>query len=223
MKVLYGKTLANEWIDWVENSNGTREEEIFPVLKEWIRKTRPKIIADIGCGQGICSRFVSSKMQYIGIDPSSALLRHAKKLYTEQNKKFAKGTAYNTHLKDSSVDAIMSIWVWSHLDNLDAAAKEMYRVLKPKGKYIIITANPETYDERKTFYSKYQISGNLLRGDFNLGNGKSLTNTTLYLHTKEQIAESIKDVKLTIASTSRLGKAATGKKGLYLVIEGSKS
>lgn len=222
MKELYDNRLGKEWIDWVEKSNGTREEEIFPVLKEWLHKARPKIVVDIGCGQGICSALVPVGTEYIGIDPSKILLARARRLYRDRNKRFVHADAYDTHLEDCSVDTVISVWVWSHLQNLKAAAKEMHRVLKPGGKYFMITANPETYDERKTFYTKYKITGNLLRGTFDLGNGKTLTNTTLYLHTKDELTDSIRYAGLTIHSTKRIGRAETSNKGLYLAVEGSK-
>lgn len=222
MRELYGKTLGKEWIDWVENSNDTRDKEIFPFLKAWLHWTRPKVIADIGCGQGICSTLIPASTQYVGIDSSSVLLRRGRHLYQNQKKRFVKADAYDTRLKDCSVDAVISVWVWSHLKDLKASAKEMYRILKPGGKYFMITANPETYDERKTFYTKYKITGKLLRGKFDLENGKYLTNTTLYLHTTEEIIGSINDAGLTIDLTKNIGTAATSDKGLYLVVEGSK-
>jgi ubiquinone/menaquinone biosynthesis C-methylase UbiE len=96
----------------------------------------------------------------------------------------------------------------------------MYRILNTKGRFLIITANPETYDERKTFYKSYTIKGKLLTGVFDLGGGKALTDTTLYLHTKEEIEESIKRAGFKINYTKRMGQ--TSNKGLYLVVEGSK-
>ena len=224
MKELYNKILANEWIDWVEtsNPNGTREKEIFPFIKNWIEKLKPKIVGDIGCGQGSCSKLLNDSIQYIGIDSSSTLIKRAKKLYSSPNKKFVKGDVYNLPLENESIDAIISLWVWSHLDNLQLAAKEMYRVLNTKGRFLIITANPETYEERKTFYKDYTTQGNLLTGTFDLGNGKTLTNTTLYLRSKKEIEESIKQAGLKINYVKRMGQAESSDKGLYLVIEGSK-
>lgn len=137
-------------------------------------------------------------------------------------RKFIVGDAHNIPLQDKSVAALLSIWVWSHLEHLGMAAKEMFRVLRPRGRFLIITANPETYEERKTFYKKYTIKGNLLTGIFDLGGGKVLTGTTLYLHSKEQIINAIKHAGLRINYIRRMGQAASSNKGLYLVIEGSK-
>jgi ubiquinone/menaquinone biosynthesis C-methylase UbiE len=220
----YDKKLANEWIDWVEGPNpaGTREREIYPFIKKWIEKLQPKVLVDLGCGQGSCSELANSKIQYIGIDSSPTLIRRAKKLYSSLNKKFIRGDVYHTSLENCSADAVMSIWVWSHLDNIESAAKEMHRILNAKGRFLIITANPQTYDERKTFYKSYTIKGKLLTGTFDLGNGKVLTDTTLYLHAKDEIEESIKQAGFKINRIKRMGQSQSSDKGLYLVIEGSK-
>jgi len=219
----YGIRLSKEWSEWVETPGaGTRDAEIFPFIKKWLKNIKPKVLADVGCGQGICSTLVSSNTEYIGIDPSVSLIERAKQLYSSPNRQFIKGDAYRLPLEDASVDAVISIWVWSHLGNIKLAASEMCRVLNPKGHYLIITANPETYEERKTFYKHYSIKGNLLTGTFDLGNGKALTDTTLYLHTKEEIENAIKQAGLKINSITRMGQAETSDKGLYLVIEGSK-
>jgi len=220
----YNDNLANEWIDWVETPipNGTREVEIIPLIKNWLEELKPKFLCDVGCGQGFCSELVDERTKYIGIDPSQTLLKRAKKLYSSPNKKFIDGNAYDIPLENELVDAIISMWVWSHLDNLNLAAKEMFRVLKSKGKFLIITANPETYEERKTFYKNYTIEGNLLKGTFDLGNGKALTDTTLYLHSKNDIEEAIKQAGLKINKIKRMGQAGSSDKGLYLVFEGLK-
>jgi len=224
MEELYNKSLANEWIDWVETSNpqGTREKEIFPLIREWFGKLKPKTLVDLGCGQGSFSKLINNNIQYTGIDSSSTLIKRAKELYLSPNKKFVKGDIYNTSLKNDSIDSVMSIWVWSHLDNLKLAAKEMYRILNSKGRFLIITANPETYEERKTFYKDYNINGKLLTGTFDLGNGKTLPNTTLYLHSKKDIEEAIKEEGFKINYIKRIGQAESSNKGLYLVIEGLK-
>jgi len=223
-EILYNEALGNEWIDWVEGANphGTREQEIYPFIKSWLEKEAPKSLADIGCGQGICSTLVNDEMQYIGIDPSHALIERAQKLYSSPNKKFIKGDALHLPLEDASVDAAISVWVWSHIENLEQAAKEMSRCLKSGGAFLIITAHPETYEERKTFYSSYTEKDGLLTGTFDLGNGKFLTNSTLYLHSKKRIENAIRAAGLVIDEIGKMGKAETSDKGLYLVIGGSK-
>ena len=84
---MYNTSLSKEWIAWVEssNSNGTREKEIFPYLKKWLQKVKPEYIADIGCGQGDCSKVIGKSVKYIGIDLSHTLIKRAKELYFSSN------------------------------------------------------------------------------------------------------------------------------------------
>ena len=225
MNELYTNNLAKEWIDWVENSNtkGAREKEIFPFIKKWVKKVNAHILLDLGCGQGDCSRFINSNVSYIGLDSSTILINRAKELYSSKNKKFILGNIYNIPLKNNSVNSIISIWVWSHLKDLKLAAREMYNVLKPQGHFLIITASPDTYKERKSWYKKYFINGNLLTGTMDLGNNLYLSDTTLYLHTKKEIEKSLTDAGFIINKISKMGQAKSSNKGLYIVIEGYKA
>lgn len=88
----------------------------------------------------------------------------------------------------------------------------MYRLLKKGGKFLIITAHPESYDERIHFYKKYKIKDNLLVGDFDLGNGKILSESTLYLHSENSILSYIKSTGLQITNIGKLGKLAKTSK-----------
>jgi ubiquinone/menaquinone biosynthesis C-methylase UbiE len=224
MSELYNESLSKEWIGWVEESNpeGTREKEIFSYIEKWANNLTLNSLLDLGCGQGSCSQLINSKIKYIGIDASQTLINRAKELYPSENKQFILGDAYNIPLADNSVDAVMSIWVWSHLENLNLAAQEMHRVIRPAGHFLIITANPETYEERKTWYKEYSINGNLLTGVFDLGNGKVLTNTNLYLHTTKEIKDSIIKAGFKINYIGEMGQSESTDKGMYLIIEGFK-
>lgn len=222
--VLYNNVLGNEWINWVEEADptGSREQEIYPLIKDWLAKIKSKEVLDIGCGQGACVALIDRGIKYIGIDPAPILIERAKKLYSSEGREFVEGDAYKIPLGKASVDASMSIWVWSHLENLELAAEEMERVLKSEGHFLIITANPDTYEERKTFYKSYEEKDGLLVGTFDLGEGKTLTDSTLYLHTREKIEEAIKRAGLIIDSIDEIGQTDTYKKGLYLAIQGHK-
>jgi ubiquinone/menaquinone biosynthesis C-methylase UbiE len=222
---LYSKKLAKEWISWVEadNAKGSREKEIYSLIRKWIKTTKTKSVVDIGCGQGICSKFINQKIKYIGVDLSRELIKRAKQFYKSLNRKFIIGDVYNIPLDNNHSDAVFSIWVWSHLADLKQAAKEMYRILKPGGHFLIITANPETYKIRKTFYKSFKEYNNYLVGTFDLGKGKILTNTTLYFHTKKKIVEAIKNSKLIIDKIDKLGLEDTYQDGLNISIMGHKN
>jgi ubiquinone/menaquinone biosynthesis C-methylase UbiE len=214
----YNEHLAAQWSDWVESSVGTRKNEIYPLIKMWLAAYRPRSVVDIGCGQGACSDIIPLQTIYTGVDPSDALIKRAKKLHPYRP--FIHGTASNTHLPDEFVDAILSVWVWSHLEDLVGACKEMYRILKCSGRVLIVTANPDTYEERKTFYTSYVVNDGLLKGTFDLGGGKVLTDTTLYLHSKQAMNDALIQAGFEVVGMTGLGQGETGM--LYLVIDAVK-
>lgn len=221
---LYDQKLAQEWIDWIETDNpeGSREKEIYPFIKKWMKTFKPKSVVDIGCGQGVCSKLIDQKIKYIGVEPAKKLIKRAKEIYEAPNRDFIIGDAYKIPLEDNNAEAVLSVWVWSHLEDLEKAAREMYRILKPGGYFLIITANPDTYDIRKTFYKSFKEYKGYLAGTFNLGKGKVLTNTILYLHTRKKIIEAIKKSKLKLDKIDTIGLKDTYPGGLNISIEGHK-
>ena len=45
--------IAKEWIHSVENERGMiREKELLPMLRKWVVNIKPKVVVDIGMGQG---------------------------------------------------------------------------------------------------------------------------------------------------------------------------
>jgi ubiquinone/menaquinone biosynthesis C-methylase UbiE len=116
---------------------------------------------------------------------------------------------------EDSVDAVMSIWVWSHLTDLLQASKEMFRLLQSKGNFLIITANPETYETRKTYYKEYKDFGDHLVGTFDLGKGNYLTNTNLQFHTRDQMIGAIINSGLNIDSIETFGLLRRPSRNVY--------
>ena len=142
------EVVAKEWINSIENEKGMiREKELFPMLKEWVSENKPKHIVDIGMGQGGCADIAqwSGEVQYVGIEPSLTLVDRAKEKHSKSRRDFIVGNAYKIPLTDNLTDAVFSINVWFHLKDLDTASKELARVLKSAGKFMICTANPDAY------------------------------------------------------------------------------
>ena len=105
-------------------------------------------ILDLGCGNGYCTfQFAKLKIKTItGADYSSQSIIHANdalKIYDNliSNKiKFVQADAVNLKFDDNSFDNIITIRCLINVgefDNQVAALKEIYRVLKPGGKYIM--------------------------------------------------------------------------------------
>ncbi len=100
---------------------------------------------DLGCGPGFCtfalSHLVGSNGHIFAVDSSdkfASLLQEKIKVNNTQNISFHKNNANNLSLEDSSADAVFARWLFCFLENPSQVLAEIKRVLKPKGRLIII-------------------------------------------------------------------------------------
>lgn len=93
-------------------------------------------ILEIGCGTGAYTDVYAGKLpktRILAIDISEEMIKVAEKSHgSRKNIKYEIRSAYNTGLKDESVDIVCGFYILHHL-NLKAVRKELYRVLKPGG------------------------------------------------------------------------------------------
>jgi ubiquinone/menaquinone biosynthesis C-methylase UbiE len=145
----------------------------------------------VGCGQGAsCSEIHEKSISYIGIDPSTYLISRAQKNYPEG--KFTIGNAYDLPFQDASIDGVFSIALWHLLSDINLAASELHRVLNPDGKFLIITADPESYEALQKNYERIEIDGKMMKGIVKNSKGV-LIQDILYLHSMEEINKAFED------------------------------
>lgn len=101
-------------------------------------------VLDIGCGNGFVTKTLLSscgeKFEY-GIDLSANEIKQARLSGSFQHCKVA--SVYKLPFKDNSFNTVFSNSVFEHLQHLDLALAEVYRVLKPNGQLIITV--PSSY------------------------------------------------------------------------------
>lgn len=99
-------------------------------------------ILDIGCGRGKYElQIASSEQNFYGVDTSSCLVDHCTKNIANI-KEVKKGLATNIPYDNSRFDCAFSIEVYEHIPYLvENALKEVIRILKPCGKFILIDKN----------------------------------------------------------------------------------
>lgn len=219
--------VAQEWVSWAEKKSreGSRHTDIYARVRDWLAGVKPKRVVDIGAGQGVVSEYMGLKKdtEYIGVEPSIPLVERAKELYKEKNKRFIVGNAYDLPILDNFSDAALSVYVWLHLENLEKASNELSRILKPKGKFLIITANPKTYNVWKSFYVNPREEGNRVVGEFRMRKNPTLSKHTFYLHPLEEITKSLNDSGLVIDGTETFGYGEEyGDDGLHILFKGHK-
>lgn len=105
------------------------QEEKYDTMSEYFPE-RWKLALDLGCGTGILNTKISN---LIGMDISLGMLEMAKK--TAQ--KVVQGESENIPFKSKVFDVVFCFSVLQSSDNLKKSIKEIRRVLKPNGLFIM--------------------------------------------------------------------------------------
>jgi ubiquinone/menaquinone biosynthesis C-methylase UbiE len=117
-------------------------------------------LIDIGGGFGRLSDFYSSKFkECLVVDPSKKLLEIGQERCRElKNVSFKEGTLPRLPVKDNSFDVAMMIRVSHHLEDLGPSFKEVGRILKKNGYFIMEIANKIHFLARLKAYLKGDLS-----------------------------------------------------------------
>ena len=113
------------------------------VAVEELNPTRGERILDAGCGTGLAMASIANSVgengEVVGIDISKDMLSVAKKdLPENKNIVFINGNLEKIKYPDNYFDAIVSVNVMHYLHDIDAMLSEFYRLLKPKGRMVLI-------------------------------------------------------------------------------------
>jgi len=113
-----------------------------PVALAGIRKG--ETVLDIGSGGGLdvflASKKVGTEGKVIGIDMTEQMVEKARQNARKgnyNNVEFKLGEAEDIPVKDNSVDLVMSNCVINLVPDKERAYKEIYRILKPGGRFVI--------------------------------------------------------------------------------------
>jgi len=99
-------------------------------------------ILDIGSGNGLLSaelaRAVGPNGRVVGVDPSVEMLKPAIERCADFDwVTFLEGSACALPIEDASMDKAVSVQVFEYLDDIEKAASEAFRVLKPGGRLVV--------------------------------------------------------------------------------------
>jgi ubiquinone/menaquinone biosynthesis C-methylase UbiE len=102
----------------------------------------PSNILDVGCGTGKLLRRAHTywpEAQLIGVDPANGMIETAKRLTPDAT--FFTGQAEALPLPDASVDLAFSTISFHHWQNQAAGIREIARVLRPGGYFVLVDAS----------------------------------------------------------------------------------
>ena len=170
-----------EWYDeYLALDDSYQRQIIMPNIVRIISPAKGKKVLDIACGQGLFSESVMEKgASVIGVDISKELIDLAKnRLKTKVSKEdlFLVSPAdkmLSMGIKESSCDSAMCILAAQNIKEFDAVVKETAKILKPKGKFVIVLNHP-CFRVPKQSDWHFDAQGGGPEGDpsYNIINGK---------------------------------------------------
>jgi ubiquinone/menaquinone biosynthesis C-methylase UbiE len=112
-------------------------------------------VIDIGCGEGITLEKLSHifpEKYFLGADPLPENLL----ICARHNLKITGGDVYNLPFQKRSFDCALFLEVIEHLSQPDLAVSEIHRILKPKGKLILIFPNDKIFKAARIMMGKFK-------------------------------------------------------------------
>ena len=101
-------------------------------------------ILDLGCGDGIFADSITAGMIHTGIDISNSAIKKTSKLNKYEHLYIA--NAENLPFEDNIYSTVVSNCVLEHIPNIEGVITEVWRVVKPGGKFIF-TVPSKNYNE----------------------------------------------------------------------------
>jgi ubiquinone/menaquinone biosynthesis C-methylase UbiE len=102
-------------------------------------------VLDLGCGTGGFARAMAQRLQaeVIGVDVAAHLLRYAAAQSHALPLRWVLGQAEALPLADQTVDRVLMSLVLHQIAHRQQALQEVYRVLRPGGRVLVRTVDPE--------------------------------------------------------------------------------
>ena len=129
---------------------------------QMVADTRPQTILDVATGTGDLAIALAEKIpqaKITGFDLSAGMLEHGRKKVSAKNLSqridMIQGDAENMPFADNSFDAITVAFGVRNFENLDNGLREIYRVLKPGGIFVILEFSMPEQFPMKQLYNFY--------------------------------------------------------------------
>ena len=132
---------AAAWISAMgDRGDFAREHILDPVMMERATARKFESALDVGCGEGrFCRLLRANHIPVVGIDPTEALLAHARLLDPIGQYQIAR--AENLPFAAASFDLVVSYLTLIDIPDFRSGLREMVRVLRPGGTLLIANIN----------------------------------------------------------------------------------
>jgi len=140
---------ADWYDDYLHDDDSYQKQIIMPNLLRIINPTPGKKILDLACGQGLFSEAILEKGANVtGVDISEELINIAKnrlKNIISKDDSFIVSPAdkiLSAGIKEATCDSAICVLAAQNIKEFDVAVKETSKVLKPKGKFVLVLNHP---------------------------------------------------------------------------------
>lgn len=140
-----------------------------------------KKVLDLGCGEGYGSLILAEEAkEVIGADIDQVAVRHASLKYVRGNLRFIQGSIIDLPIKGKGVfDVIVCFEALEHIREHDELMKEVKRLLRSDGIFIISTPNKHTYSDQPNYQNPFHLK-ELYLDEFNGLLNANFNNTFIY-------------------------------------------
>ena len=113
------------------------------VLDRYAQFEASDAVLDVGCGDGTHLRALAGRIDRgIGIDLSPRMIQSARRQTQNSSLRFRVGDAERlASVPAASVDVVLCVGVLEHLLRPARALRQVARVLKPSGRFVVLTLN----------------------------------------------------------------------------------
>ena len=125
-------------------------------------KYKGKKIFDIGCGNGyVCSKYAIEGARVYGVDLTKKAIKLSYKRfkYLRLKGNFKQASAEKLPFPNNSFDCVCSVGVLHHVKNTNKALKEIFRILKPGGRLILMFYNRNSAKYQFRYRLKSLLTG----------------------------------------------------------------
>ncbi len=144
--------LAEDWeIQVGTDGDGNRQMNSDPVLWEFAGDVKNLDVLDAGCGTGYLSGKLFEKgARVTGVDLSEKMIEIAKR-NNPQIDFYVDSCSVMENIKSDSFDLLITNYVLMDTPELQETVDTFYRVLKPKGRAVLIFSHPCFLQEKAIF------------------------------------------------------------------------
>jgi len=138
---------------WVLANLGHRYERMVADRKRRLLTGLGDSVLEIGPGTGPNLRYYASGIHWLGVEPNPYMVPHLKAAAEQAGLEvdIRSGAAEQLPAGDDSIDTVVSTLVLCSVDDPETVLREVYRVLKPGGRFLFlehVAAPPGTFLRR---------------------------------------------------------------------------